>query len=76
MILERVYITPKELDEIENRYIITRHVERYAIVRQYCYGDVLDIACGCGYGSKLLSEYYIFIDKDCLWQIRPERTQL
>lgn len=32
------------------------HVNRYRFAQQYITGRVLDAACGCGYGSKLLLE--------------------
>jgi len=33
------------------------HRDRYEIAKKYCVDkDVLDIACGCGYGSSMLSE--------------------
>ena len=37
--------------------IVHEHLHRYSVARQYITGkDVLDIACGEGYGSNLLSE--------------------
>lgn len=34
-----------------------KHVERYRYAQKYCENkDVLDAACGCGYGSNILSE--------------------
>jgi len=42
----------QKLDDIE-----VKHVERYKFAQKYCCGkNVLDAACGCGYGSKILSE--------------------
>ena len=32
------------------------HVERYELAKRYASGRVLDAACGCGYGSKILLE--------------------
>lgn len=41
------YLTPSVLE----------HINRYMFSRSICYGKtVLDAACGCGYGSALLSE--------------------
>ena len=41
-----------ELSDIE-----PKHVQRYEYARKYCRDkDVLDAACGCGYGSNLLSD--------------------
>lgn len=34
-----------------------RHLKRYEIAKEYCKNKkVLDVACGCGYGSNVLSE--------------------
>jgi 2-polyprenyl-3-methyl-5-hydroxy-6-metoxy-1,4-benzoquinol methylase len=52
---QHIYINRNELLEIENRIRIQRHVERYALLRQFARGIVCDVACGCGYGSYLLS---------------------
>ena len=52
---ERIFLSKAKLLEIEDRIRISRHVERYALLRQYAAGHVVDIACGCGYGSYLLS---------------------
>ena len=52
---QRIFLTRDELLTIEERVRIARHVERYALLRQYASGYVLDIACGCGYGSYLLA---------------------
>ena len=30
-------------------------VNRYRMARKYCFGDVIDAACGCGYGSAMLA---------------------
>lgn len=51
---ERQYITQEELSKIENDVIRHEHIKRYASVRRFCYGKVLDCACGAGYGSNLL----------------------
>lgn len=52
---ERLYIGREQLLEIEHKARLTRHVERYALLRQFAKGVVCDAACGCGYGSYLLS---------------------
>jgi cyclopropane fatty-acyl-phospholipid synthase-like methyltransferase len=52
---ERIFLSKAKLLEIEDRIRISRHVERYALLRQYAAGHVVDIACGCGYGSYLLA---------------------
>jgi SAM-dependent methyltransferase len=41
----------KSLDEIRSD-----HIARYRFAKDYVSGRVLDAACGCGYGSKLLLE--------------------
>lgn len=52
---KHIFLPKTELLEIENRIRIQRHVERYALLRQFAKGVVCDAACGCGYGSYLLS---------------------
>ncbi|MCS6959101.1 MAG: class I SAM-dependent methyltransferase [Pseudanabaenaceae cyanobacterium SKYGB_i_bin29] len=52
---KHIFLTKAELLEIENRIRIGRHVERYALLRQFAKGVVCDAACGCGYGSYLLA---------------------
>lgn len=53
---ERIYITDSELEIIENRLSVEAHVQRYGFVRQYVHDHVLDCACGCGYGTYMLSK--------------------
>jgi 2-polyprenyl-3-methyl-5-hydroxy-6-metoxy-1,4-benzoquinol methylase len=53
---ERIYLTVDELEQMEIEISNKRHVERYALLRQYCKGNVIDVACGCGYGTYLLSK--------------------
>jgi 2-polyprenyl-3-methyl-5-hydroxy-6-metoxy-1,4-benzoquinol methylase len=52
---ERIFLGKSDLLRIENEIRIARHVSRYALLRQYAYGNVLDAACGCGYGTYLLA---------------------
>lgn len=33
-----------------------KHVQRYLLAAEHINGSVLDIACGCGYGSSILSD--------------------
>ncbi|MBQ5666857.1 MAG: class I SAM-dependent methyltransferase, partial [Oscillospiraceae bacterium] len=54
--MERIIIDKKNIDELEEDIIIRRGLERYMYARQFVYGDVLDIACGVGYGSYLMSK--------------------
>lgn len=52
---QRLYMRRDELLEIERQVRLARHVERYALLRQFAKGVVCDAACGCGYGSYLLA---------------------
>ncbi|WP_448572117.1 methyltransferase domain-containing protein [Trichothermofontia sp.] len=52
---QRLYISRQHLFELERQIRLDRHVERYALLRQFAKGVVCDAACGCGYGSYLLS---------------------
>jgi predicted RNA methylase len=66
---QHIYLTRIELLEIEKKIRIQRHVERYALLRQFAKGVVCDAACGCGYGSYLLAtnpdvEFVIGLDSD------------
>lgn len=54
--MERIMIDKQTIDELEEDIIIRRGLERYMYARQFAYGDVLDIACGVGYGSYLISK--------------------
>ncbi|MBX9780723.1 MAG: class I SAM-dependent methyltransferase [Chitinophagaceae bacterium] len=67
--IERIKMTNKEFYELENQIRIQEHLRRYAAIRRFIYGRVLDFACGCGYGTYLLSKSpeisnVIGIDKD------------
>ncbi|MDJ1482399.1 class I SAM-dependent methyltransferase [Cytophagaceae bacterium YF14B1] len=53
--VERIYLTKEEFVQAENEVRFHEHLRRYAAVRRFCYGKVLDFACGCGYGSHLLA---------------------
>lgn len=52
---QRLYISHSHLLEIEKQVQLERHIERYALLRQFAKGVVCDAACGCGYGSYLLA---------------------
>ncbi|TAE58788.1 MAG: class I SAM-dependent methyltransferase [Nostocales cyanobacterium] len=66
---QRLYINRQELLELERQIRLKRHIERYALLRQFAQGVICDAACGCGYGSFLLStnpdvEFVIGLDAD------------
>lgn len=57
IVKERInLLTMNEVNSIEYRILQERHIERYALVRKFAFGKVIDIACGIGYGSYLLSK--------------------
>jgi len=67
--LERILITREKFFAVESEIRFHEHLRRYAAIRRFCYGKVLDFASGCGYGSFLLSvnpdvEKVVGIDKD------------
>ena len=69
MIDERSYLTKNELTKIEREMRFRRHLDRYFKIRQFCYGTVIDAACGCGYGSYIISQnpdvqYVLGVDID------------
>lgn len=53
--IERILLTRQQFLEIEQQIRLQEHLRRYAAIRRFLYGRVLDFACGCGYGSFLLS---------------------
>ena len=53
---ERIYLDRPKLEEFEIDILNRRHIERYAMVRQWLWGKVLDVSCGCGYGTYLVSK--------------------
>lgn len=68
--IERIY--PKDLDQHnpDDQNTLKIHVDRYAFAAKAVSGQrILDMACGCGYGTALLAEKHpdktvIGIDKD------------
>lgn len=62
-------MTLEKLKLIEDSFIELEHIRRYASVRRFCYGKVLDFACGTGYGSHMIAtndyiEHVIGVDND------------
>ena len=55
MTIERILISKQEMCKVEAQIRFQAHIMRYAAVRRFIYGDVIDFACGCGYGTHLLS---------------------
>jgi len=53
--LESIHLKREEFFSIESQVRLREHFNRYAAIRRFCYGDVLDCASGCGYGSFLLA---------------------
>jgi len=68
-VLERIMISKEDVAKTESEIRFHEHLRRYAAVRRFCYGRVLDFASGCGYGSHILScnpdvEVVVGVDKD------------
>jgi len=68
-VLERIMIDKERVQKIEEEIRFHEHLRRYASVRRFCYGRVLDFASGCGYGSHILScnpdiDVVVGVDKD------------
>jgi len=78
-VVERIKITRQEAESIEQDILIRRHIERYAIIRQFAYGRTVDCACGVGYGTHLLAKnsditkiYGIDSNPECIAHARRE----
>lgn len=54
-LVERIFITKQAMLDAEAAILSSEHLRRYGAIRRFCYGQTLDLACGCGYGSYLLS---------------------
>src|SRR5580700_1978735 len=54
--LER--LIPDELDEAgaTGRATLALHIERYELAARHARGRVLDLACGVGYGTRLVAD--------------------
>ncbi|MES1982934.1 MAG: methyltransferase domain-containing protein [Pseudomonadota bacterium] len=68
-VLERIMISKDQVAKTESEIRFHEHLRRYAAVRRFCYGRVLDFASGCGYGTHMLSsnpdvDIVIGVDKD------------
>jgi 2-polyprenyl-3-methyl-5-hydroxy-6-metoxy-1,4-benzoquinol methylase len=55
-VVERIDLSLDELRRIEKRLSLEAHVKRYRFCRSYAHGQVLDCACGIGYGSYLIQQ--------------------
>lgn len=53
--IERIYITKEDFKRTEDGVRFQEHLRRYAAVRRFCFGSVLDFASGCGYGTHILA---------------------
>lgn len=51
-----IQLDKNKLEEVEDQLRLQRHVERYRFIRRFCHGRVMDIGCGVGYGSYLISQ--------------------
>lgn len=57
--IERIY--PKQLDpsRVDDQNTLRIHLERYQFAAQHAQGaSILDMACGCGYGTFLLAQQH------------------
>lgn len=54
-LVERISLTLEEFTRIERNMLDQEHLRRYGSIRRFAYGDVLDFASGCGYGTYMLA---------------------
>lgn len=55
--IERIYPPDLATDDADDQRTLRIHLERYEFAARHLHGhQVLDMACGCGYGSALLAE--------------------
>ena len=52
---ERIYLDKQDVQTILSEISYQRHIARYGMIRQWCYGNVVDFASGCGYGTWMIS---------------------
>lgn len=70
---ERIYLEKQDVQDILSEISYQRHIMRYGMIRQWCFGTVVDFASGCGYGTWMISHnpdvervYGIDIDKSAI----------
>ncbi len=54
-LVERIYLSFDDFGKSEKGMLQQEHLRRYGSIRRFCYGKVLDFACGCGYGTFLIA---------------------
>jgi 2-polyprenyl-3-methyl-5-hydroxy-6-metoxy-1,4-benzoquinol methylase len=54
--MERIYMDLENMHKLITERRHMDHIERYLIIRRFMYGDVVDLGCGIGYGSYLISQ--------------------
>lgn len=55
--LERIYPNNIHIDDIASQSSLNLHLERYNFASKHLNGNsILDIACGCGYGTAMMAE--------------------
>jgi predicted RNA methylase len=54
-LVERILLSKEDFLNYERVIRYHEHLRRYGALRRFCYGHVLDFACGCGYGTYMLS---------------------
>ena len=52
----KVFFTVDEIEDYEHKIRMQKRIERYSLARRFAWGNVLDVACGVGYGSYLISK--------------------
>jgi 2-polyprenyl-3-methyl-5-hydroxy-6-metoxy-1,4-benzoquinol methylase len=55
--LERIVPDQLAPDEATGMETYKIHLERYMFAKDHVYGDVLDAACGVGYGARIIAEH-------------------
>jgi len=65
----RDYVSKNKITGTLDSIRVQAILKRYLAIRRFCYGKVLDFACGCGYGAELLSvspeiESILGVDRD------------